>query len=161
LGGYINHIRKLHPEAPLPSLYLDDGLLAHAENIRERVGDDAIFESLGSVASGLAGFGSLAAGWDAVSYDAAASARAEHPERQRLVSDLINVFFDSTHERAAASGQGYVEFANGLSAISRHAKSLGYDGVVLFLDELILWFASRMADPSFAATEGQKLAKLV
>jgi hypothetical protein len=54
-----------------------------------------------------------------------------------------------------------VPFADGLDAISRHANSLGYDGVVLFLDELILWFASRMADPDFVNKEGQKVAKLV
>src|SRR5207249_4230177 len=44
---------------------------------------------------------------------------------------------------------------------SHHARSLGYDAVVLFLDELILWLASRLADHAFVARETPKLAKLV
>src|SRR5262249_54828968 len=43
----------------------------------------------------------------------------------------------------------------------RHAKGLGYDVVILFLDELILWLASHAADVPFLHREGQKLAKLV
>ena len=34
---------------------------------------------------------------------------------------------------------------DGLSVISKHAKALGYDAVILFLDELILWLASHAA----------------
>ena len=49
----------------------------------------------------------------------------------------------------------------GLSVLSQHAHDLGYDGLVLFLDELILWLASRAADLAFVHREGQKLAKLV
>ena len=45
--------------------------------------------------------------------------------------------------------------------ISKHAKSLGYDGLILFLDELILWLASQAADVEFVTREGQKLIKLV
>jgi succinyl-CoA synthetase beta subunit len=50
---------------------------------------------------------------------------------------------------------------DGLSIMSRHAKALGYDAVILFLDELILWLASRAADASFVSSEGTKLVKLV
>ena len=50
---------------------------------------------------------------------------------------------------------------DGLSIMSRHAKALGYDAVILFLDELILWLASRAADVSFVSSEGTKLVKLV
>ena len=45
--------------------------------------------------------------------------------------------------------------------MSRHAHALGYDAVILFLDELILWLASRAADVSFVSSEGTKLVKLV
>ena len=48
-----------------------------------------------------------------------------------------------------------------MSVISRHAKDLGYDALILFLDELILWLASHAANPGFVHQEGQKLAKLV
>lgn len=45
--------------------------------------------------------------------------------------------------------------------MSHHARELGYDGIILFLDEFILWLASRAADPAWVAREGQKVAKLV
>ena len=45
--------------------------------------------------------------------------------------------------------------------MSRHAQSLGYEALVLFLDELILWLASHAADLEFVNREGQKVAKLV
>ena len=45
--------------------------------------------------------------------------------------------------------------------MSQHAKSLGYDAVILFLDELILWLASHAADLGFVSREGTKLVKLV
>lgn len=46
--------------------------------------------------------------------------------------------------------------------MSVHAKSLGYDAVILFLDELILWLAGRIkGDLEWAREEGSKLAKLV
>lgn len=49
----------------------------------------------------------------------------------------------------------------GLSIMSKHAKALGYDAVILFLDELILWLASHAADMNFISHEGTKLVKLV
>lgn len=45
--------------------------------------------------------------------------------------------------------------------MSKHAKRLGYDGVVLLLDVLILWPASHSADIAFVQLKGRKLAKLV
>ena len=39
-------------------------------------------------------------------------------------------------------GGRFVRFDKGLSIISQHAKGLGYDALILFLDELILWLAS-------------------
>ena len=58
---------------------------------------------------------------------------------------------------AKSRGEGFVMLDDGLSIISRHAQSLGYDGVVLFLDELILWLASHVADMAFINREGPKL----
>ena len=161
LGGYVEHVRKLHPEAPLPGVYLDEALLADAKKLRESMGDEAFFANLGGGESDDEGFGDLAGGWDAGRFDAALRERPGSPERNALVSDYIDAYASSAKEIAGASGRMFVPFADGLDAISRHAKSLGYDGVVLFLDELILWFASRMADPSFVNREGQKVAKLV
>jgi hypothetical protein len=160
LGGYVDHVRKLHPDAPMPAVFLDDALLESAKRLRQQMGDEQFFANLGG-GGGDEGFGDLAAGWDAAAYERAVAQPAGSSERSALVSDLIDSFFSHTRVTAGASGQGYVQFDKGLAAISQHAKSLGYDAVILFLDELILWFASRMADPTFVNREGQKVAKLV
>ena len=47
------------------------------------------------------------------------------------------------------------------AVITRHAKALGYDAMVLFLDELILWLSTKITDHTFVNTEGAKLNKLV
>ena len=55
----------------------------------------------------------------------------------------------------------YVDLDTGLAAIAAHAKGLGYDAVVLFLDELVLWLAFSVQDREFFGRESQKLTKLV
>ncbi|MGW3744979.1 hypothetical protein ACWD62_31445 [Streptomyces sp. NPDC005146] len=45
--------------------------------------------------------------------------------------------------------------------ISRHAKSLGYDGIILFLDELILWLQAHMSNREKVNSEVSKLVKLI
>ena len=50
---------------------------------------------------------------------------------------------------------------DGLAILADHAKQLGYDAVVLFLDELILWLATYIGDTRFLQREGQKISKLV
>ena len=42
-----------------------------------------------------------------------------------------------------------------LAAMAAHAKSLGYDAVVLFLDELVLWLAFSVQDREFFRRESQ------
>ncbi len=160
LGGYVDHVRKLHPEAPTPAVYLDAQILEDARNLREKLGDEAFFATLGGGGDDD-GFGDLAGGWDAQRFEAALAAPSQSAERRALVSDYIDAFATAVRSNATATGAGFVPFDEGLNRISEHARGLGYDGLVLFLDELILWFASRMQDPSFVAQEGQKIAKLV
>ena len=62
---------------------------------------------------------------------------------------------------AARQTAGFVSLDDGLAVLSRHAQSLGYDAVILFLDELILWLASRSGDTAFVNREAPKLVKLV
>ena len=45
--------------------------------------------------------------------------------------------------------------------MSQHASALGYDAVVLFLDELVLWLMTRLADQAFVSEEATKVSKLV
>ena len=57
--------------------------------------------------------------------------------------------------------EGYVDLDTGLAELARHAGDQGHQGLILFLDELILWLGSRIRDTAFVEREGQKLIKLI
>lgn len=157
LRGYVEQITRLHPEAPLPAVHVSDKLLADAENLRSKMGDDEFLAGLGGGGGGTGGWGGLlGAGWDLPRYQAALGAGPEDSERRELVSALANGYFSSFTETA-----DYIDLDRGLVVISEHAKVLGYDGVVLFLDELVLWLAFSVRDTEFFARESQKITKLV
>ena len=159
LRGYVDQITRLHPEAPLPAVHLSDKLLTDAENLRDKLGDDAFLAGLAGSSGDDGGDpwgGLIGAGWDLPRYRAALTAGPEDPERRELVSALAGSYFGSFTETA-----DYVDLDRGLVVISEHAKALGYDGVVLFLDELVLWLAFSVRDTEFFARESQKITKLV
>ena len=164
LGQYAEFVRKLHPEAPVPGFYLAEGLFGDAQRMREQIGDAAFFAKLneGSERSGgnADGWGDMDAGWDAARFEAATLEAPKGEERSRLVGDLIAKFF-SAYRSLAGGGESFVSLDDGLSIMTRHAQALGYDAVILFLDELVLWLASHAADVSFVSREGTKLVKLV
>ncbi len=159
LGGYARHVGALHPEAAIPGVYVSEALLENARAHRKAMGDEAFFRMLGGSAEGE--WGELGGGWTAETFEAAAVAPPESDERVRLVGDLTARIFPALSATAAATGLGFVELDLGLSLLSKHARGLGYDGIVLFLDELILWLASHIGDLRFAETEGSKLVKLI
>lgn len=167
LGQYAEFVRKLHPTAPVPGFYLAEGLFTDAQRMREQMGDEAFFAKLnegtertgGSGGAG-SGWGDMDTGWDAKSFDAATLEAPNGEERSRLVGDLITKFF-SAYRTLAGGGESFVSLDDGLSIMTRHAQALGYDAVILFLDELVLWLASHAADVSFVSREGTKLVKLV
>lgn len=165
LGGYADHVRQLHPEAPVPGFYVAEGLFRDAEQLRQRMGDEAFFAKLneggGAGGGGDSGWGDLAGGWDAPSFEAAMLEPPRGDERMRLVGDLITHYFSAYTSLAESQGESFVPLDDGLSILSRHARDLGYDGVILFLDELILWLASQAANVAFVSSEGAKLSKLV
>ena len=161
--GYIRQIRALHPEAQLPSVHESDGLLDDAENMRATVGDATFFARLnGDASDGEDGSGDewgavLGSGlWDRERYDAARAATPDSDLRQQLVTALVQTYFRSFTQQAT-----YLDLDTGLAAISAHAKSLGYEAVVLFLDELVLWLAFSVQDQAFFRRESQKITKLV
>jgi hypothetical protein len=163
LGQYAEFVRKKHPDAPVPGFYLAEGLFKDAREMRARMGDEAFFGKLNEgvgTAGGESGWGALESGWDAVAFEAAMLEAPNGEERSRLVGDLITQFF-SAYRSLAGSGESFVSLDDGLSIMSRHAKALGYDAVILFLDELVLWLASHAADVNFVSREGTKLVKLV
>lgn len=159
LGGYAEHVRRLHPDAPTPGFYRAEGLFRDAQQLRAKLGDSAFFAALNQGVAVDDGWGQWS-GWTAESFEAAMREPPAAPERVRLVGELINTFFES-YRSHAGHAESFVGFDTGLSILSQHAAALGYDGVILFLDELVLWLASRAADVGFISREGTKLVKLV
>ena len=82
-------------------------------------------------------------------------------DRLDLAAAYIAAYRSSTAAESRTTGDGFVDLDNGLAAISAHAHTLGYDAVILFLDELILWLASSIGNLDFVQREAQKLTKLV
>ncbi|MGV3722759.1 MAG: phage resistance protein, partial [Actinomycetota bacterium] len=161
LGGYVEFVRRHHPEASIPGVYLAEGLFRDARNLREQLGDEKFFVGLSEGADEESGWGDLADQWDAARFESAMLAAPGQEERGRLISALIKRYFSSYDTQAGGRGEAFVSLDQGLSVISQHAKALGYDALILFLDELVLWLASHAADVGFIHREGQKLAKLV
>ena len=161
LGRYAEYVRGLHPDAPVPGVFLAEKLFADAEGLRRTLGDQAFLAKINQGRDDSR-WGALDEGWTVETYRAALQAPPRSDTRSQLVGDLIESYF-SAYGEVAASGdsEAFLPLDDGLSVISRHARDLGYDAVVLFLDELILWLASHSAEPAFVAREGQKLAKLV
>lgn len=160
LGGYVEHLRKVHPDAPMPDVFADEPILDNADSLRRDFGDEAFFAKLNEGADSDDGWGDLSS-WDAQRYDTARNQAADSSERRLLVQTLLTTLLSAFAEGAKANREGYVDFETGLAAMSRHAHSLGYSGLILFLDELILWLMSRMGDPSFVAEESSKISKLI
>ena len=161
-GQYVRHLRRIAPDAPPPAVFADRPILENADQLRTSVGDEAFFSKLSSGSDGSGGgWGDLEAAWNADSYESARSAPPRSPDRTRLVQAILTTWLTGLADAAHANKGGYVSFEDGLSAISVHAQSLGYDGVILFLDELILWFLSRLGDISWVSEEASKLSELV
>ncbi|MGW5633287.1 hypothetical protein [Streptomyces sp. NPDC003832] len=173
LGGYVRAVREQHPEAPTPVVFRSDAMLADARRMREQLGDDAFVRLLPSDVGAPAAGGAddddddelrvIGSGgsWTSAELDDAFAAPAGDARRERLVSALLSGPMQSYAESARGDAAKYVPLENGLAAISRHARSLEYDGVVLFLDELVLWLQAHMRDRTFVNSEIQKLVKLI
>jgi hypothetical protein len=154
LGQYAEYVRRRHPEAPTPGFYQAERLFADARRLRAAMGDERFFAELNRDREADSGWGSLGSGWDAESFEAAMQAAPTADEHSRLVGDLVDAFFQSARDLAMTGREGFVPLDEGLSIMSKHAQALGYDAVVLFLDELILWLASHAGDLPFINREG-------
>ncbi len=161
LGGYVEFMRKTHPEAAIPPVYMSAAIISEAAGERSSYGDGPFFKRLNAGQAGEAGWGELEAPWDAESFDSAAAAAPDSEPHLRLVSALLKTVATSHAEVISQRGGNFVRFDIGLAIISQHARSLGYDALILFLDELILWLAMRAADLTFVKREAAKLTNLV
>lgn len=170
LGGYVATVRRLHPEAPTPAVYRSDSMLADAARLRASIGDDAFIKLLPAVDGAASAAADeddelevIGAGgsWSPAELDRAFAAPAGDAQRDQLVSSLLTGPMASYADGARGDAHAFVPLENGLSIISKHAKSLGYDGIVLFLDELILWLQAHMSQREFVNSEIGKLVKLI
>jgi hypothetical protein len=165
LGGYAAHVAKLHPEALEAPVFVDREILDNAADLRANMGDSTFFTKLSGGAHGAdgggGGFGRYESAWTPATFDAAAAAPPGDPNRERLVGALLRNILPSYRKFHANDKGAFLDLDSGLAAITRHAKSLGYTGIVLFLDELILWLASNLqAEGGWAQNEASKVAKL-
>lgn len=158
---YLRQIRALHPDESIPALFADQAVFDNARMLRERLGDEQFFTSLNSKGSDSSagkkkGWAKLHGAWDAASFEAAMASDATE-ERERLLGALVRTLLPAF----AHQTQGFIDFDRGLGVLARHAARLGYDGVVLMFDELVLWLSSLAGDRVRLNSEVQKLSKLV
>ncbi|MCP9485022.1 MAG: hypothetical protein MSC30_04130 [Gaiellaceae bacterium MAG52_C11] len=160
LGGYVNLITRLHPNAPVPAVYASSAVFGTIAQFREDLGEEKFFSRLNAHTGKDEGWGDLGAGWSFETYEQAAAAPPTDADHQRLVSDIVAAFLPA-HGTLFHTQGGFVDIDAGLAIVSQHAKSLGYDAVVLFLDKLILWLMTQLADQAFVSKEATKVSKLV
>ncbi|MEV4719417.1 hypothetical protein AB0J94_19670 [Micromonospora noduli] len=161
LGGYVDRVRALHPEAPIPAVHRTDALLDQAASLREKIGDQ---QFIGGLPGGDAGdeWGDSETFWTAERLDQAFAAKDYSDElRRKLVNDLLTSWNKGFFTNAREDAEAFVSLDRGLTEISRHAKELGYHGLILFLDELILWLANSIGDQQFVSREIQKITNFV
>jgi hypothetical protein len=177
LGGYVTHVKKLRPEAPTPQVYRTDGLFDDIRAQRATYGDEAVIRGLGTGVDDDdedewgEGFA-----WTPQLLDTALAAEENHEAgvplnltnpstpaelRAKLVNDASTNLLPGFAKNAAEDEHGFISLDAGLSVIAEHAKSLGYDGLILFMDELILWLATLIHDQKFVAREASKITNFV
>lgn len=160
-GAYLRFVQEHHPDAPLPALFADASLFANAAEMLDNIGDTAFFAPMNPQAQkgrwGKFADGQQTAGqWDRARFDAARSS-PDPTERAALLTALTR-----THFKAFAGDKSrFVELDPGLQALTLHARQLGYAGVVLFLDELILWLSMNAGRADFISAWVGKMVKLV
>jgi hypothetical protein len=155
LGGYVAQVGKLHPGASLPAVYREDELIADARGLRGRDGDEKFIAQLPS------GGEPWDAAWNTASLGAAFAEPPGGKDRRRLIGDLLAGPFRRYERAVRAEGESFITLDEGLAVISKHAREvLGYDAVVLMLDELVLWLTAYADHPEKVIAEAQKVSRL-
>ncbi|GAA2342654.1 BREX-2 system ATPase PglY [Streptomyces cuspidosporus] len=183
LGGYVSHVKALHKDAPTPQVYRTDALFEDIRSHRRRVGDETFIAGLADAPTPGATaddedddeWGEPFA-WTPELLDTALAAEEldggevnlnlVNPStpaelRAKLVHDASVTWFPGFARNAAEDEHGFISLDAGLAVIAEHAKSLGYDGLILFMDELILWLANRIHDQKFVSRETDKITNFV
>ncbi|MFB6977430.1 BREX-2 system ATPase PglY [Streptomyces scopuliridis] len=177
LGGYVNHVQRLHPEASTPRVYRTDALFDDIRAQRTLLGTEAFLAAIGKGSgSGTVSKWGKAFTWTPELLDTALAAPEVHESsvpldlknpttpaelRAKLVQDASATLFPGFTRNAGENADGFVSLDAGLSVIAEHARELGYEGLILFLDELILWLATLIQDQKLVATEAGKITNFV
>ncbi|MBT2234455.1 hypothetical protein [Nonomuraea sp. NEAU-A123] len=178
LGGYVSHVKKLHPDATIPQVYRTDALFIDIRAMRESMGDAAVIGGLGYSGGEVDEYDEWGESfaWTPALLDAALSAEEAHDGgapldlvhpstpaelRAKLVHDASTHLLPGFAKNAAEDEHGFISLDAGLSVIAEHARSLGYHGLILFMDELILWLATLIHDQRFVAREASKITNFV
>lgn len=151
LGGYLDAVAHKHPDAAPPVLHASDSLIADACGLRARMGDEAFFSGMG----GDVAWGDFGLAWQAESFDLAIAEAPGHRDRDRLVSDLVAAYFSSS----VRTGE-WLPMKEALQSLTAHAKSLGYQGIILLIDEIVLWLGQHLADQTWVQNEIEKVVQL-
>ncbi|WP_067482812.1 BREX-2 system ATPase PglY [Actinomadura hibisca] len=178
LGRYVEYVKTLHPDAPTPQVYRSDALFADIRRLRDQMGDQAVISGLSLSGGGDEDedeWGDSFA-WTSLLLDQALNAEESHEDdqaldllqpstpaelRAKLVQDASTHLLPGFAQNAAEDEHGFVSLDKGLSIIAGHAKTLGYDGLILFLDELVLWLATMIHDSRLVAREAGKITNFV
>ena len=160
LGNYAAYMRRTHPNAPTPAVYRSEKLLENADSHRQALGDAKFFAQLNQ----RSGQAAPNDGWGSVQRRLGHRDLMPPPAAPRRTRRNVVVWLATWWIRcfpAMRETNEFVDLDDGLAVLSAHAKALGYDALILFLDELILWLASHAANVDFVSQEAQKVPKLV
>jgi hypothetical protein len=157
-GRYIDVIQHLHPKADLPGVFADEKLFDDARRMLDELGEAKFLAPMNTGKETDAAWGTIGKAdlWTRDRFESATSS-PDPKVREELFNALVKTRFGAFAEES----HQFVDLDDGLSIVARHAKALGYAGIVLLLDELILWMASRSSDLAWFHNEVQKLVKLV
>ena len=125
-GQYVQHVQKADPDAPLPGVYLNQQILTkELPQQRELVGEDKFLTALNGDADQDDDWAEeFVIHWTPETVDHALDAPATSKESRDLTAAFIAAFRAATPAEARATGEGFIDIDNGLSALSHHAKNL-------------------------------------
>jgi len=154
LGAAVEELQRIHPDAPLPALFEVQKLFSSAKQLLQDLGDEKFFAAFPSNKVDDAAWGDFG-GWDRARFEAAL-AKPGSSESRSLAGELAK----TPWLEGMAAGAELVKLGPGLQILAEHLKRLGYEGVILFLDELVLWLSS-FQDHKKLALETPKVSTLV
>ena len=157
-GAATQELARLHPGAPAPALFESQKLFASARALLADLGDAKFFGAFPSskTAGDDEAWGELGGElWNRARFEAAIAV-PESVDARKLAGELAKTPWLG----GMATDAGFVKLGVGLQILAEHLQSLGYEGAVLFLDELVLWL-STFQDPKKLAEEAPKVSTLV